>query len=365
MFSPPREVSIMLPLITVGDYVKMIEDGDILLPTDADGFQRGVVWNDDKRRSYIAGLLSGLGKLSLIVLGRVESDKPYLGDKPYLVVDGLNRTDAILRFIRGEFTVPFGGSEVTFKDVENKFKSAQLLVSLVSVPTMDDIMKIFWVINVNQTKLRLTDVIFSKRVLDRRYKMIYELAKGLNVDLPPRTDKLLYAFGLVYYIIEGKPIPYRRLYRRMVLIEKWSEEEVAKAVEAAKTLPLPRKPDALPLVVLQKVHGIPREKLEGLLEKARRSHTEFSLAGFQGNVMDRLAKIIESIFEGCKTERCSFKPNRVAAFAKEVDSELVTAMRQMVRQAVARGICEKKRGRYICEKKALIDMVKNKDVLLL
>jgi hypothetical protein len=359
MFSPPREVSIMLPLITVGDYVKMIEDGSILLPTDTDGFQRGVVWNDDKRRSYIAGLLSGLGKLSLIVLGKVESDKPYL------VVDGLNRTDAILRFINGEFSVPLDGREVTFKDVENKFKAAQLLVSLVSVPSMEDLLKIFWVINVNQTKLRLTDVIFSKRVLDRRYKMIYELAKGLDVDLPPRADKLLYAFGLVYYIIEGKPIPYRRLYRRMVLIERWSEEEVAKAVEVAKTLPLPRKPDALPLVVLQKVHGIPREKLEGLLEKARRSHTEFSLAGFQGNVMDKLARIIESVFEGCKTERCSFKPNKVAAFAKEVDGELVSALRQLVKQAVAKGICEKKRGRYICEKRALIDMVKNKDVLLL
>jgi hypothetical protein len=358
MFSPPREVSIMLPLITVGDYVRMIEEGAILLPTDTDGFQRGVVWNDDKRRSYIAGLLSGLGKLSLIVLGRVESDK-------YLVVDGLNRTDAILRFIKGEFSVPFEGREVSFKDVENKFKSAQLLVSLVSVPSMEDLLKIFWVINVNQTKLRLTDVIFSKRVLDRRYKMIYELAKELSVDLPPRTDRLLYAFGMVYYILEGKPIPYRRLYRRMGLIEKWSEEEVAKAVEVAKTLPLPRKPDALPLVVLQLVHGIPREKLEGLLEKARRSHTEFSLVGFQGNVMDRLTKVIESILEGCKTERCSFRLTKVAAFAKEVDGELVSALRQVVRQAVAKGICEKKRGRYICEKKALIDMVKNKDVLLL
>jgi len=359
MFSPPKEVSIMLPLITVGDYVKMIEDGSILLPTDSDGFQRGVVWNEVKRKSYIAGLLNGLGKLSLIILGRVENDKPYL------VVDGLNRTDAILRFINGKFTVPFEGKEVTFKDVENKFKSAQLLVSLVSVPSMEDLLKIFWVINVNQTKLRLTDVIFSKRVLDRRYKMIYELAKGLNVDLPPRADKLLYAFGLVFYIIEGKPIPYRRLYRRMPLVEKWSEEEVAKAVEVAKTLPLPRKPDALPLVVLQKVHGIPREKLEGLLEKTRRSHTELSLAGFQGNVMDKLTRIVESVFEGCKTERCGFKPNKIAAFAKEVDGELVFALRQLVKQAVAKGICEKKRGRYICDKKALIDMVKNKDVLLL
>ncbi|MGC8584349.1 MAG: hypothetical protein ACP5MH_11590, partial [Thermoproteus sp.] len=225
-----EQISIMTPLVTVKDYLSMIERGEVLL--DA-GFQRGVVWDKAKRRQYILGVTKGTGKLSVIVLGKV-------GDKPYLIVDGMNRTISLLQAVKGELDVDGVSRE--------QLLNAQLLVSMVSAKDMRQIVDLFRMLNMNQVRMKLGDVVFAYRVIDERYKIIYDFAQQLKkrVKLPPRSDYLIYAFAAIYYTITKSAVPYKRIAKKLPYIEKWSKEEIMGAINALSNIELPPKPDELP-----------------------------------------------------------------------------------------------------------------------
>lgn len=83
----------------IGDYVKRIEDDQIVLPK----FQRGVSWRIDQQRRLISSIRQGF-PIGAILLAQRSWDQP----NKFSIIDGLQRTTAIRQYRKNP--VPFIGT---------------------------------------------------------------------------------------------------------------------------------------------------------------------------------------------------------------------------------------------------------------
>ena len=234
------------PLITVDAYIRMVLNGEIEKPA----FQRPVVWNTQKMSSYIDSLIRGYGVLSTIVVAELPGGKKVL-------VDGNNRTEAIVRFYNGKLAVNRGGREARITDLSPEeraaFLKAQLLVVFVPVPDIAEALKIFILVN-SQTRVKVADLVAGMRVVDERIAEVYKLAEALKPRLCREEDGRLVcrrhpfsaAATLVYWIITRSPVASKyTLYKFAKAVSKWSAEDVRKAVEEAMRYADKVRPDTL------------------------------------------------------------------------------------------------------------------------
>ncbi|MGB9705221.1 MAG: DUF262 domain-containing protein [Pyrobaculum sp.] len=336
-------VQVMTPLITVKNYLNLVRTSVVLDPV----FQRNVVWDRDKMTRYVSHLLEGYGQLSVIVLGRIEKE-----DK-YFIVDGLNRTASIMKFFSGEIPIYIGGRAYYIDSLDSELKAklenSQLLVAMVSASSMEEIVHIFQILNMAQAKLSIADVVLARRAIDSRYRLVYDFANELcpvAKRISPRLDCKLFAFAVLYYIIEKKARHYESVRQKIWIIERWKEEEIRKAIELARTLDYSkvRTVDDLPVLVLSTVRGMRPEDVEKELAGELVSQT----------AAERAIEILYKSFASCVSQFCS--KSRSALYAK-ADPETKRELKKLIKLLISMGVCAKYGSSLRCHR-SVLDILK-------
>lgn len=113
--APLEHRSINVSGRSLGEIVRMVEDGSVLVDTP---YQRGDVWTEDQQRKLIKSLIMGI-PIPAIVLNarhlvrewRVEDPNAEVG---WACIDGKQRLIALLRWTRGELAIPAEWLEAEF-----------------------------------------------------------------------------------------------------------------------------------------------------------------------------------------------------------------------------------------------------------
>lgn len=106
-------------------------------------FQRAHVWNDEKRSKYIEYILKGGISGRAIYFNCSSWMKEF--NMPVVLVDGLQRVTAVLKFLNNEITI-FDGKY--FKDIEGRLPlQASFDVYVNDLPTRKEVLQ--WYIDLN------------------------------------------------------------------------------------------------------------------------------------------------------------------------------------------------------------------------
>ena len=142
--TPPGNYEVDIPLDhleqSIARYMN-IENGSTLdlLPD----FQRGHVWTEDQARNYVEYLLRGGMAQRVIYFNHPGWMNSFQGD--FVIVDGLQRLTACLRFVRNELAV-FGGH--FFKDFEGYLGfSVGLKFNINNIQTREGVLR--WYLEMN------------------------------------------------------------------------------------------------------------------------------------------------------------------------------------------------------------------------
>lgn len=331
------------PLMSVESYIRMVQSGEIEKPA----FQRPVVWVEEKMSSYIDSLIRGYGVLSTIVVAVLPGGKKVL-------VDGNNRTEAIMRFYNGKLALSRGGRGVRITDLSPEeraaFLKSQLLVAFVPVSDIAEALRIFILVN-SQTRVKVADLVAGMRVVDERIAEVYKLAEALRPRLCREEDGRLVckrhpfsvAATLVYWIVTGSPVSSRyTLYKFAKAVSKWSAEDVRKAVKEAMRYVDKVNPNTLDALA-KEITGT-----AAIHRQAWMSYIDDHLGE-----MDPVELAIRAALLGCRSNRCAVTRTilrKIVRYMNSLGAE-ITAKKIFARLAK---MCEKAgTARYLCDKTAL------------
>lgn len=332
------------PLINVESYIRMIQSGEIEKPA----FQRPVVWGEEKMASYIDSLIRGYGVLSTIVIAVLPGSRKVL-------VDGNNRTEAIMRFYNGKLALNRGGRPVKISDLSPEeraaFLKAQLLVAFVPVSDIAEALRIFILVN-SQTRVKVADLVAGLRVIDEKIAEVYKLADLLKPRLCREEDGRLVckrhpfsvAATLVYWIATKSPVSSRyTLYKFAKAVSKWSVEDVRKAVNNAMQYVDKVSPSTLDALA-KEITGT-----AAIHRQAWKSYVDDHL----GEV-DPVELAIRAALLGCRGERCTVTRTILRKIVQYMNSLGVEITAKKIFARLAK-TCEKAgTARYLCNKTALL-----------
>lgn len=99
-------------------------DFDVFLETKNVNLQRGFVWNESQKQSYIIALLNNSPCGHLAVFKDIVEETSSLGPEKVIwkVIDGKQRLGAIIDFTKNEFPISLESENFFFKDFEESFK---------------------------------------------------------------------------------------------------------------------------------------------------------------------------------------------------------------------------------------------------
>lgn len=107
-------------------------------------FQRGHVWDEEKQKNYIEFVLKG-GHSSKDIYFNAPNWNTMRSDTPMVLVDGKQRIEAVLKFIRNELAI-FDGNY--FKDFEDKLSlNARFRIYINELP--DRASELQWYLDLN------------------------------------------------------------------------------------------------------------------------------------------------------------------------------------------------------------------------
>ena len=107
-------------------------------------FQRGHVWSDRQRERYLEHELSGGVGSNLIRLNHPQWRRSYEGD--FVIVDGLQRLETILRFLRNEARA-YGKYLREYEDALSQM-GPRLTISINTLDTREKVL--WWYIELNE-----------------------------------------------------------------------------------------------------------------------------------------------------------------------------------------------------------------------
>ncbi|MEM1598619.1 MAG: DUF262 domain-containing protein [Pyrobaculum sp.] len=330
------------PLMTVETYLRMVLSGEIEMPA----FQRPVVWPEEKMASYIDSLIRGYGVLSTIVIAVLPSGRKVL-------VDGNNRTAAMLRFHKGQLAVSRGGRPAKFSDLSPEeraaFIKAQLLVVFVPVQDIAEALKVFILVN-SQTRVKVADLVAGFRVVDERIAEVYKLAEALKPKLcreeggrlACRRHPFSAAAALVYWIVTRKPVSSRyTLYKFAKEVGKWPAEEVRRAVQEALKYADKVGPD---------LDGLAKEII-GTAARHRQAWKSY-IDDHLGDA-DPVELAIRAALLGCVTEKCAVTRTTLRKIVKYMKALGVDITPKRVFTRLA-SLCERHgSARYLCSRRVV------------
>lgn len=123
------------------------EDGLDLLPR----FQRGHVWTEAQQAAYVAAMLHGCEVARTIIFNHSRWDE--LPQNPpkgtMVIVDGLQRLEAVRKFMRGDLRV-FGKRYGEFKGVM-RMNHARFKVRITKLPTEEAVIRFYLALNAGGT----------------------------------------------------------------------------------------------------------------------------------------------------------------------------------------------------------------------
>lgn len=123
----------------------ILEDGLDLLPR----FQRGHVWTEEQQRAYVANMLHGCEVARTIIFNRLTDDYVQAPEGTMVIVDGLQRLEAVRKFMRDELVV-FGKRRSEFKGVL-RMTNARFKVRITNLPTEAAVIRFYLALNAGGT----------------------------------------------------------------------------------------------------------------------------------------------------------------------------------------------------------------------
>jgi len=339
----PKIVSVYTPLLTVESYLSQIERGEILMPP----FKRTKQWDENLMRQYVEGVINGTGQVSMIIVGRAGDDK-------YIIVDGLNRTRALLAFKESKLKA-FGKTITEDKELEMKFLKAQLVVSFVTVAEVKDLINLFATINTYVARPMFTDVFFAYKMLNRKLQIIDDFADKI-AQLAEVTGKdihnpRMYALYALFFYLRRTYVD-RPGYGQLIGLLQYSEEEIMKATEY--------------LLNLFKYYGLPKQHELNKLILSSLGYDVAEMRLAKKVLRGKLDEEVGDPLEAMKAAIClSAKTSRTQMFTVNVQT-LVRATRtsrrvagKLVDELILRGACSKvspRKARLICDKSKVLEM---------
>lgn len=139
---------------------------DFKLELDPD-FQRAHVWDEEKQIRYIEFICKG-GRSGKDIYFNCPSFKSGRGDDTMVLVDGKQRLEAVMKFLRNELPV-FGGNY--YKDFSDKLRMGhhEFVIHINDLSTRKEILQ--WYIDINDG-----GVVHTKEEIDKVRNMIAKKA---------------------------------------------------------------------------------------------------------------------------------------------------------------------------------------------
>ena len=170
-FTNPPNYQVHVPWGHIEETIQRYSDRDQKgmdgLELDPD-FQRGHVWNDEKRIAFVEFCLRGGQSSRTLYFNHPNWQGSYIGQM--VLVDGKQRLEAVRRFVRNELPI-FGGNYLKdFDDPKRLLRTsgAHLIFAVNNLKTRKELLQ--WYIDLNDG-----GVVHTKEEIERVRKMMEEL----------------------------------------------------------------------------------------------------------------------------------------------------------------------------------------------
>lgn len=344
--------------LTISSYLQMVQSGEITLDAP---YQRHFVWPLERQRSYITSIFLGYSQLGQFVVGSTRQHR--------YIIDGMNRTYTLLRFVEGKFSVKLGSVYKSWRDLSPDERATFLnsIISLAEVFTNDikDLVTIFRIINVNQVRLSFGDLVFSLRAYDPKYAEIWRLVEALSKYFCRtstdgryvcRPDPKPVALLMLYWYLTKVPISISAVSRAVRYIDRLEPNLVAKAVK-----------DLLPYV--DKIVGISGGRYayirdafyrvvfgRELPQQIKYDSKLLTAYMFSGGQIDDPEAVIEAMITAtltsCITPQCSIRTRAIIRRLTELFGGSERMWSSFIKHIIEKKFknCSPRPGGYICRK---------------